>query len=191
MYLWFADFSQFTWALDDKGLMHNGVIIKVYPSVKDPRIILDNPDLVVVEESDKKLKTDYLYGDRGAWHAYKLEQYLSEKLGNNSLAIQAARALFRFSNRPDLMFCAVAMEHKKNGSYEPLINHPMEEIDGWMYPVNNSTRWAHLHLDVFFPGSIRILEKRILQSGLTPPSVLSMRDSIELINTIESGENDT
>lgn len=150
IFLWPEDWSQFLWVLEDKGIEHGGEIIKFFGSPRDPRLLFEKPKLFVVESNGSPFKPKALfsYGARGTWTGKQLEDFL-RNLSLPENATQVARALFRFANRRNLMLCQTGMQLRTPNGKRWLINHPMNDIDG--FQTKDSTK---LHLDIFVPISL-------------------------------------
>jgi hypothetical protein len=177
MYLYFENYSHYLFMLDQKGTPHGDKIIKVYAAEADPRIRLGKPKLAVVESPDHPFSTEiFVYPGRETYTGVQIEEMIN-RLNLNEIGIRIVRALFRFSNRPDLEFCQAGMAIKNDRGW--LIDNPLQDIDG----LNQSTRSADikslvLHLDIFVPESLRRLDQLIHLND--PEHLVEIRDGLKL-----------
>jgi hypothetical protein len=164
IFLYFEDWSQFTFMLEQKGIEHGGRIIKVYTAPFDPRQHLGKPNLKVIESDDSSLlDARFSYKDRGTFSGAEIEQKIARL---DTFPARSVRGLLRFSNREDLLFCQTGMGMKKDGKW--LIDHPLEDIDGLLeFPLLTNLKAATIHLDIFNSGSIDRLSKIL---NITPGS---------------------
>lgn len=179
MYLRFEDWSTYLYILDNKGIPHGDRIIKVFASLEDPREISDKKTLTVEMSDGSAFKPSecFDYGERGSYSGKDLEEYLEEKKLPPE-AKEVVRALFRFSNRPDLRFCQTGMSIYDNEG-KPVINHPMEDMDGIRnFHLGRATAYDQIHLDIFNPQSLEHLEQLIQFSN--PEHILA--DYREIVN---------
>jgi len=156
IFLYFEDWSQFTFMLDQKEIEHGGRIIKVYTAPFDPKQRLGKPNLKVIESNDSSLLgTQFIYKDRGIFSGVEIEQRIARL---DTFPARSVRGLLRFSNREDLLFCQTGMGMKKDSEW--LISHPLEDIDGLLeYPLLTNLKAATIHLDIFNSGSLERLSK--------------------------------
>lgn len=177
MYLYFEDQSRYLFILDQKHIPHGDRIIKTYASETDPRIKLNNPNLAVFEISDSPFSNEiFTYTGRETYSGIQIEEII-KNLRINDLGKRITRALFRFSNRPDLEFCQTAMSIIKDGNW--LIDHPLGDIDGLNLAANiPESRTRAIHLDIFMPRSLERLDNLIHFSD--PEHLVSMREGLRL-----------
>ena len=158
MYLRFEDWSKYLHVLDEKGIGHGGAIVKVMASEVHPRDIFGREDLFVIEMDDCEFTEDevFAYGKRGEWSGKQIEEYMDE-LGLSETGKKVSRALFRFANSPETMFCQAGME-LRNTEGDWLIDHPMRDLDGLDRAVLRSGAYDfQIHLDIFVDKSLKRL----------------------------------
>lgn len=173
MFLYFEDWSHMKSFLDQRKISHGGRIIKIFASPVDPRISLDKPLLKVVEVDDSPINGEvYEYEERGRFFGEDIEERVKDL---NDYVKRSIRALVRFSNREDLLFCQTGMRMKNaDGSW--LIDHPIEEIDSIDYARNYPTeRSTTVHLDIFNSDSLKRLSD-ILNIDPKSPELLEIRE---------------
>lgn len=126
----------------------------------DPREVLGRSVTTVESPHAPFAETESLsYPEREAYTGERLEGDLS-RLILEPLGQQTLRALLRFSNRDDLLFCQYGMGAKIGEKW--FINHPFDTIDGIEEAESYPTRrGASLHLDIFSRRSIPNLGKVI------------------------------
>jgi len=169
---WTSDLTIST--LTSIGLPHDGKVIKVFATEFDPRVEYERPSLLTIPVPDEEftIAEQFDYGDRGIYTGLNLETGLNRfRLADSGKRM--VRALFRFANKPEMGFCQRAMQAQlQDGSW--LINHPFEDIDGIRMAENNDRRINSIHLDVFFPESIKALKRIVdLTDGKPYSEVLS------------------
>jgi hypothetical protein len=178
MFLYFEDYSSWLSILDKKGILHGGNIIKVYALQEDPRILLGNPRLAVIESNDHPFANElFSYNGRESYTGKQIEELIGG-LHINDIGTTVVRALFRFSNRDDLQFCQVGMGIKNHdGGW--LINTPLQDIDGLEQASRQpGSRSLSIHLDVFVPESLQRLDALI--GFHDPEHLVGMRDGLKL-----------
>jgi len=142
--------------LDADGLPHDGRIIKVFASSEDPRFLLGMPDLAVVQANGHPFTNDeaYTYEDRGTYSGAQLQEVV-QSYELPAVGRFGVCSLFRFSNSQG--FCQAAMAARKGNDW--LIDHPLKEVDGIDMAQRNPKRAHSVHLDIFFPDSVRTLRR--------------------------------
>ena len=159
--------------LERAGKPHGGRIIKVFASEADPRQIVDQPELTVVEVADHPFGLDEIYEYPGyrVYSGPEIEGTLAG-YGLDDRINRMARSLFRFANEQG--FCQAAMAARwEDGTG---IKHPLEDIDG-LPPAERPVSTQDIHLDIFFPRSLVVLKEVVDYDD--PTKVLSMRDSLQ------------
>lgn len=144
--------------LKGKGFENINRLIKIYASQQDPRQSWNKPDLTIFEVNDSPFTPDELYTfpDRDNYTGADLENRLAG-LGLTEKGQRAFRTLFRFSYQEG--FTTEAMLAKKGENW--LIEHPFEVVDEVESAIKNPRFSRSLHLDIFFPDSIRRLEEKV------------------------------
>lgn len=181
MYLHFEDWSDAPSVgerLKALGFPQEQRVIKVFACPKDIRQSLGKSALTVME-ADGNVFSDvesYTYEHRRTYTGPELEQ----DLGQYELDADAAsitRSLFRFSNEHG--FCQAAMALKKKATWA--IRHPYQSIDGIAVAQKRPSRRAAIHLDIFLPDSLRLLEA---MAGLeNPDSILNWHEGVRRLST--------
>jgi hypothetical protein len=158
MNIYFEDWSQpiFLDQLDQKGLPHAGRIIKAYAAAEDPRLAFNDTGIVTLNVNGEAFDADetYEYPGRGVYTGTELETTLAG-YGLRNGGDHVARALFRFSNQGG--FCQAAMAVERDGDW--LIDHPFRGIDGLESARREPVDEKDIHLDIFFPESLRKLRE--------------------------------
>jgi hypothetical protein len=182
IFLYFEDWSQFTFMLDQRGVEHGGRIIKTYASPFDPRQRLDNPNLKVIQTDDSTLMgIKFGYKERGIFTGDEIEARIANL---DTFPARTVRGLLRFSNREDLRFCQTGMEMKKEGQW--LISHPIEDIDGLStYPLWTDIKNATIHLDIFNANSLKNLS-HVLDISRGSSEMLDPKLGIKLKREIQA-----
>ncbi len=182
IFLYFEDWSQFTFMLDGKGIEHGGRVIKVYASPNDPREQLGDRNIKVIEVDDSPLNNiAFSYEKRGWVFGEEIEKNINPL---SEFGKRTVRGLLRFSNREDLQFCQTGMKMKKSEGW--LIDHPLEDIDGIEMSLQfPETRGATIHLDIFNKES---LEKLAAIIDISPNSkeLVDVRMGKELKREIQA-----
>lgn len=146
--------------LEGTEISHGGKIIKIFASHQDPRESMGKSSLVAWESDSNPFRADevYEYKDREVYKGVDLERYLNS-LGLTDLGKDISRALFRFANRSDTLFCQQTMEARlRDGQWA--FNHPFDELDGIAEALQRPTeRESGIHLDIFLPSSLQRLQK--------------------------------
>lgn len=182
IFLYFEDWSQFTFMLDGKGIAHGGRIIKVYTAPFDPGMRLNNPNLRVIESDDSTLhNVTFEFKDRRVFPGQEIEEKIA---GLDSFAARSVRGLMRFSNREDLCFCQTGMGMKKGTEW--LIENPLDDIDG-ISPgmLVSDVRNAAVHLDIFNEGSLSRLAG-ILDTSPGSKEMLDLKTGLKLKKEIQA-----
>ncbi|MDO8570669.1 MAG: hypothetical protein Q7R97_03745 [Candidatus Daviesbacteria bacterium] len=155
MNLHFSNWSAFMPLLDQKGIPHGDTIIKIYGSRRDPREILKRPSLFVFNINDSSFGKDevFKYQNRESYTGLILENKL-EEIGLNEAGKEYARALFRFSNLPEIQSCQFMMSIK-NPDGKWMFDNPFVGIDGIrLARINPQKGNPALHLDIFSQESL-------------------------------------
>lgn len=157
MYLHFEDWSHApsaTYKLENRGIPHNGTIIKVFASSEDPRTVLNSPQLKVLEIDDSPFEDEvYEYAERGTFTGLELEAYL-EKNNLSELGKRTVRAIFRFSYGEGFSQNAMGARTEKGWFFD----HPFAAIHG-ADKKKFLDREANMHLDIFYPPSLEHLRE--------------------------------
>lgn len=185
MYLHFEDWTYpiTLEMLDKRGLPHDDKIIKVFASDKDPRKVLDNPELTVVESRGNRFTKpeSFDYVGRGTYPAKSLESAL-DLYGLNNFGLRIIRSLFRFSYKEGFSQAAMAAERPSDGDTEWLIQHPFEAIHGINDTQSSPEKIPKLHLDIFFPASILALSQTVdfenPRALVSPDEIRRLRHSL-------------
>lgn len=159
MYLHFSDWSMFMKTLDKKGIPHGDKIIKIYALEKDPKEVLQRPSLYTHKVDDMPFREDetFSYEERGSYTGPELKAKLTE-MGLNEDGKRYARALFRFSNLPEIQSCQYMMSAKNpDGCW--MFSNPFDDIDGLDRAAWNPARNPALHLDIFSEQSLARLRQ--------------------------------
>ncbi len=181
IYIYFEDYSQFTFMLDHKKIEHGGRIIKAYAAPFDPSIQLNNGELKIITADDSPLNGEvYSYPDRGVFRGNEIEEriFYLDDFGKS-----AVRGLMRFSNRDDLQFCQTGMAMKKGRDW--LIPHPLEDIDGISTFSAAKVGSAGIHLDIFNAQSLKRLST-IVDIRHGSKELLDPRIGLELKTSIHA-----
>lgn len=173
MYLHFEDWSapMFLQKLERAGLPHADKIIKVFASERDPRLALGKSALTVVSvDGSPFLNTDkFEYPGRETFTGSDLERKIADfNLGNTGN--MSIRSLFRFANEHG--FCQAAMAAETDEGW--LVDHPFGDIDGIDVAQPQAAREHGIHLDIFFPDSLKVL-KRVVDYD-DPDTTPTMRE---------------
>jgi hypothetical protein len=145
-------------------LPHQEILLKVFAMEGDPRKenVFACPNLFAEEASGAPFSPTevFQYGER-SWTGADLEDFLQQTASRPLW--ENARALFRFSHENG--FTEAAMLFQVEGVYR--FNHPMVVIDGLDHLNEQS-----IHLDIFFPTSVRALTNLMSVSESTEISDL-------------------
>ncbi|MBI4058335.1 hypothetical protein HY408_01070 [Candidatus Gottesmanbacteria bacterium] len=160
-YLYFEDYSMFTFVLDQKGIEHGGKIIKVFATRDDPREVFLQSHLAVVMVDDGPLiDEDFEFPTRElSWRASQIEADLMDRT-TQPLVREIARALLRFASLPETQFLISGMSLRDNTGHW-VISHPLDEIDGWKLSDRGKEFMTSLHLDIFRPLSLESLRQMV------------------------------
>ena len=162
MRIYFEDWSEFIFMLDQKGIRHGDKIIKCFATHLPESELKENigKDSIVTIESDHSPfhANEVFRYERGVYTGLMLEEHLVS-VGLSELGKETARALFRFAY--EMGFNQSAMNEQEGKGW--LIHHPFDDIDGIQKgkDSNGSLVDAELHLDVFFSESLALLEQVI------------------------------
>ncbi|MFA5933440.1 MAG: hypothetical protein WCV81_04155 [Microgenomates group bacterium] len=186
MYLHFSDWSHLKNSLDEKGIPHGNKIIKIYAGENDPRVILKRQNLFTIESDGKPFRPNEIfhYENRKSYTGSELEEKLNS-LGLDEVAKPRLRALFRFSNLPEIQSTQDMMATKNpDGSWK--YNDPFEDIDGIELALRVPQRRTTLHADIFYESTLQRLKDFFAKNSFNiedPESFVSYnKELIGLLN---------
>lgn len=172
IFLYFQDASNFIYRLNERGIVHGGRIIKVFPTLVDPRTKLGDQITVVTEESAQFDPNAQFLGSNGHLFETRLLAQLPGDRTHSQLEQMFAYALLNFSHRHRILETTYQMI---DGENKPLIKHPWDIVAGWPHSWRVP---GALHVDIFSVDSLNTL--RSIVDYDDPRNLVDRRDGAKL-----------